>query len=663
MEWRLHLNGTIEPVFGFGATLNSCTCNEHYHHAYWRFEWAVDAVSNGTTDDPATGICTLERRRAGTQNTYDPITTEGTFLRSPTGWDNDYFRVKNPLTGNGYLIQPGEVDGHATNDTYAKFDFAALALNSSQINDPNGDTSINIQPWISGESLGGTKRLVTWYHATYDHDDPGGAGEACELAGPKLVPLVPCAGSLTIDRNAYACSGSVGLTAADVDRAGTGTMTVQVSSPTEPAPENVSLSESPAGSGRFVGSVLLASSAPVHGDGKVSVAHGNVLSASFIDASSCGTPNVEVERTAPVDCIAPAISQLGVTTGSGNATVSWNTSESATGILHYGTSVPTGGTRSATALVTGHSFQLTGLPDCTTYYYWVESSDAAGNVTATNAGGGYDAFRTGAAALINATSADTPVLIPDNSPGGVTSTVNVPQTSTVQDVDVTVNVSHTYDEDLTLSLITPTNTSVTLVANRGGSGNDFTATVFNDEAAIAIASGTAPFTGPFRPEASLTAADGISASGDWRLKAVDNAGEDNGTIDSWILKLTLPGGSCPAGPAPPPAPGLTASPTASSGIHLSWNVGTCPATNYHLVYGSLSAVSSYAITGGVCGLGPLGSYDWTGLPAGNLWFVVVSDNASTTEGSWGTTKSGQRNGTIASGTCGFSQRNNGATCP
>jgi len=143
----------------------------------------------------------------------------------------------------------------------------------------------------------------------------------------------------------------------------------------------------------------------------------------------------------------------------------------------------------------------------------------------------------------------------------------------------------------------------------------------------------------------------------------NNAGEDNGTIDSWILKLTLPGGSCPAGPAPPPAPGLTASPTASSGIHLSWNVGTCPATNYHLVYGSLSAVSSYAITGGVCGLGPLGSYDWTGLPAGNLWFVVVSDNASTTEGSWGTTKSGQRNGTIASGTCGFSQRNNGATCP
>src|SRR5262245_22818565 len=101
MEWRLHLDGTIEPIFGFGATLNSCTCNAHYHRAYWRFEWAVD----GSTASSSTGICTLERRRPGTSNTYDPITTEGTFLRSPTGWDNDYFRVKNPQTGNGYLIQ------------------------------------------------------------------------------------------------------------------------------------------------------------------------------------------------------------------------------------------------------------------------------------------------------------------------------------------------------------------------------------------------------------------------------------------------------------------------------------------------------------------------------------------------------------------------------
>ena len=661
MEWRLHLDGTIEPIFGFGATLNSCTCNEHYHHAYWRFEWAVDAVISGGTDNPATGICTLERRRPG-QAIYDPITTEGTFLRSPTGWDTDYFRVKNPQTGNGYLIQPGHFDGHATNDTYAKFDFAALALNSGQINDPETDTSINIQPWISGEALGASKRLVTWYHATYDHDDPGGTGEACELAGPKLVPLVPCAGTIELNRDAYGCSSTVGLTASDVDRAGTGLLTVQVSSTTETSPENVVLSESPAGSGRFVGTVLLATGPAVHGDGKISVVHGNTLNVSYADASACGAPNVEVE-TAPVDCVAPSITNLGVASSNGNATVTWTTSEVASGTLHWGTSIPTAGTRSESATGSAHSVQLTGLSDCTTYYYWVESQDAAGNLTATNAGGGYFAFRTGSSALAIVNSTDGPILIPDDNPAGATSTVSVPQTTTVQDVNVTANVSHTYDEDLTLQLITPTNATVTLAAARGGSGNDFVSTVFDDEAATPIASGVVPFTGSFRPETPLTAADGISAAGSWRFKVIDSVAEDTGTIDSWQLRLTLPAGSCPSTPAPKPTSALTASRIAGPGAHLAWGAGSCPSTNYHLVYGSLSSLSAYAVGGGICGLGPIGNYDWASLPAGNIWFVVVSDNAVTTEGSWGLRSTGQRNGTIASGTCGFTQRNNAGTCP
>jgi hypothetical protein len=63
-------------------------------------------------------------------------------------------------------------------------------LNSNELDDVNGtDTSIVLDPWLNGEALGVNKRLVTWYHATYFHDDPNGTGEACELAGPKFVPL------------------------------------------------------------------------------------------------------------------------------------------------------------------------------------------------------------------------------------------------------------------------------------------------------------------------------------------------------------------------------------------------------------------------------------------------------------------------------------------
>jgi hypothetical protein len=104
--------------------------------------------------------------------------------------------------------------------------------------------------------------------------------------------------------------------------------------------------------------------------------------------------------------------------------------------------------------------------------------------------------------------------------------------------------------------------------------------------------------------------------------------------------------------------------TAGSAMHLTWDVATCAAVNNHLLYGTLENVSSQALSGAVCGLGPLGSYDWVGVPAGNLWFVVVGDNAAAKEGSWGTNSAGaQRNGSTASGLCGFTTRDNSGTCP
>jgi hypothetical protein len=41
-EWRLHVNGTIKPRFGFGPVNNSCVCNaHHHHHVYWRLNFDV----------------------------------------------------------------------------------------------------------------------------------------------------------------------------------------------------------------------------------------------------------------------------------------------------------------------------------------------------------------------------------------------------------------------------------------------------------------------------------------------------------------------------------------------------------------------------------------------------------------------------------------------
>jgi subtilisin-like proprotein convertase family protein len=668
MEWRLHLDGTIEPIIGFGAVSNSCTCNLHYHHGYWRFEWAIDAVSDGTTDDPATGINTLERRHTGTPNTYDPIATEGTFLRPISGGDQDFFRIKNPATGNGYLVEPGLVDGNANGDAYGQWDFAGLALNPNEIDDPNGtDTSINIGPWLGGEALGTTKRLVTWYHATYTHNDPNGTGESCELAGPKLVPNNSCApAAVSVDKSAYRCSAPISIALADADLAGSGSTSATVYSATEPTPESVILTESPAGSGSFHGTITSSSAAPVHGDGKISVTNGDTIHVHYLDASSCGSTNVPVDTTAPVDCVAPAITNVQAVPGVSSASVGWDTNESATSIVHYGTTLPTRSTGSTAGSSTSHAVALSGLAPCTTYYYWIESADSAGNTSASNNGGGTFAFTTGAATLGSFTSVDTPLSIPDNSSVGVTSTLAVPDASLVQDVNVTVNATHPFDRDLSFFLITPASTSITLALRRGSSGDNYTNTVFDDEAAVAISAGTPPFTGSFRPETPLSAADGAQANGNWKLKATDLGTNDVGTIDSWKLDLAYANVSCTQAPPPPVQNGMTASlvSAATSTLHLAWTTSPCPATNYHLVYGSLPGVSTYLLDGAVCGLGPAGSYDWVGFPAGSVWFDVVADDGGTREGSWGTDHSGsQRKGTTASGLCGFTTRDNSATCP
>ena len=263
------------------------------------------------------------------------------------------------------------------------------------------------------------------------------------------------------------------------------------------------------------------------------------------------------------------------------------------------------------------------------------------------------------------------VLIPDSPAPGVSSTINVADPRTVQDVNVTANLTHSYDGDLLLELISPASTTITLSNRHGGSGDNFTNTIFDDEAATAIASGIAPYTGSFKPDTPLSAVDLVPGTGAWKLKVTDLAGVDTGTINSWTLTLTYPGSCAPSG-APPPVPDGTIGAVmlasrmnpGGSSLHLTWDVAACAAKNYHLLYGPLATVSSYALSGAACGAGPLGSFTWNGVPAGNLWYVLVGDDGSGVEGSWGKSSAGaERGGTSASGQCGFNSRTNAGTCP
>lgn len=109
--------------------------------------------------------------------------------------------------------------------------------------------------------------------------------------------------------------------------------------------------------------------------------------------------------------------------------------------------------------------------------------------------------------------------------------------SVVRDLNVRVNLTHTRDDDLMITLVSPSGTRVQLVNKVGGAGANFTNTIFDDEAATLISAGTVPFTGSFRPLQSLTAFDEVSGNGTWTLEIADQYSTNTGTLLSWDLTI------------------------------------------------------------------------------------------------------------------------------
>jgi subtilisin-like proprotein convertase family protein len=133
------------------------------------------------------------------------------------------------------------------------------------------------------------------------------------------------------------------------------------------------------------------------------------------------------------------------------------------------------------------------------------------------------------------------IAIPDNNLTGISSTIAISGfPANVQDVNVTLNITHTYVEDLQIFLTGPSGAKIPLIVNRGGNGQNFTNTTLDDEATFSIASITAaqnPFTGSYRPESALSIFDGTPANGNWTLNILDDFPADVGTLVSWSLSM------------------------------------------------------------------------------------------------------------------------------
>lgn len=144
------------------------------------------------------------------------------------------------------------------------------------------------------------------------------------------------------------------------------------------------------------------------------------------------------------------------------------------------------------------------------------------------------------AGVISAAASNVPVDICDTCT--VSSTLNVAEHGRILDVNALVDITHGWDADLVLSL-SHGGVTVLLSNRQGGSGGaNYTGTVFDDEADIAIDAGYAyaPYTGSFRPEEALAAFIGHDVFGDWTLMVTDSEAGDFGTIDGWGITAEVP---------------------------------------------------------------------------------------------------------------------------
>lgn len=111
------------------------------------------------------------------------------------------------------------------------------------------------------------------------------------------------------------------------------------------------------------------------------------------------------------------------------------------------------------------------------------------------------------------------LIIPDNNPEGVASTLSINQPGRLSKIAVTVDITHTYRGDLYIRLASPSGKSIDLHRDKGGSLDNLHLDLNSDQ---------------FAPLAELAGED---IQGEWKLRVSDLFKDDVGRLDKWGLTI------------------------------------------------------------------------------------------------------------------------------
>lgn len=154
-------------------------------------------------------------------------------------------------------------------------------------------------------------------------------------------------------------------------------------------------------------------------------------------------------------------------------------------------------------------------------------------------------------AAVTESSTNVPLAIPDavnsTTPGVATSTLNFSVNGTITDANLTVNISHTWNDDIEIRLASPSIATQVLWQDCGGSGDNTLITIDQDAAALSTCPTTTvtgtvlPTNGtaaaPAAASGSMNAFDGSMSGGVWTLTVWDDSSICTGTLNAWSLTL------------------------------------------------------------------------------------------------------------------------------
>ncbi len=233
-----------------------------------------------------------------------------------------------------------------------------------------------------------------------DTGNPGSGLEFEEVSkstgfAASVPPLIFRAGTIDVVQSAYGCADTAWFDLRDIDLAGTGPQSVQLTTSSGDV-ESALLVETPSVAGMFLGHIPVSEGIPTGGNGALEVANGEIITATYQDADDGTGSPATVSDTAEVDCIVPVISGVHVQDIVGTQVwIAFDTDEPATGTVRFGVDCGTWSQSTAgLAGNTAHLILLSGLMPQTTYYFSVEAVDGAANMTADDNGGSCFSFAT-----------------------------------------------------------------------------------------------------------------------------------------------------------------------------------------------------------------------------------------------------------------------------